>query len=209
MKTNLFTIDAKRNQLFLFALLLCFGFSIHAQKIEITPQFGYQVGAKWNYYGGYVKLKSSEHYGFTLDLSLSDNLQAEFFWAQENAAVAVKDFILYPREEEVGDARVDHFQFGLIHTFGYGDAKPFLGMSAGWSTFSPDANDFRSNSSFSLGFTGGLKYFFSDHLGIRLQGQLLMPVEWGGVYIGTGGSGVTTGGSILQLNFSGGLIIAL
>ena len=35
-----------------------------------------------------------------------------------------------------------------------------------------------------------------------------MPIEWGGVYISSGGGGVTTGGSILQLNFSGGLIFA-
>ncbi len=195
--------------LLLPVLVFLFIGSAHAQKFEITPQYGYQVGAKWNYYGGYVKLKSSDHYGFTLDLSLSDNLQAEFFWAQQNSTVAVKDVILYPREEEVTDARVDHFQLGLIHLFGYSDARPFVGMSAGWSTFSPDENDFRSNTSFTIGFTGGLKYFFSDRIGLRLQGQLLMPVQWGGFYIGTGGSGVTTGGSIVQLNFSGGLIIAI
>ncbi len=195
--------------LLLAVVVLLFSGSVHAQKFEITPQYGYQVGSKWNYYGGYVKLKSSDHYGFTLDLSLSDNLQAEFFWAQQNSTVAVKDVILYPREEDVTDARVDHFQFGIINTFGYSDAKPFVGMSAGWSTFSPDENDFRSNTSFTIGFSGGLKYFFSDHIGLRLQGQLLMPVQWGGFYIGTGGSGVTTGGSILQLNFSGGLIIAI
>lgn len=189
--------------------LLLTGISVEAQKLEITPQYGYQVGSKWNYYGGYVKLKSSDHYGFTLDFSLSDNLQAEFFWAQQNSTVAVKDVILYPREEDVTDARVDHFQFGVINTFGYSDAKPFVGMSAGWSTFSPDENDFRSNTSFTLGLSGGLKYFFSDRIGLRLQGQLLMPVQWGGFYIGTGGTGISTGGSILQLNFSGGLIIAI
>ena len=36
-----------------------------------------------------------------------------------------------------------------------------------------------------------------------------MPVGWGGIYIGGDGTGVTAGGSILQLNFSGGLIIGL
>ena len=196
-------------------VVMCVLFSIlvsleaQSQKFEITPQYGYQVGAKWNYYGGYVKLKSSDQYGFTANLSLSDNLQGEFFWARQNAAVAVKDVIFYPIEEEVTDAAVDHFQLGIIHTFGYSDALPFLGMSAGWSTFNPDDPEYNSTTSFSFGFTGGLKYFFSDHVGLRLQGQLLVPVQWGGVYLGTGGSGVYTGGSILQLNFSGGLIIAI
>jgi len=35
-----------------------------------------------------------------------------------------------------------------------------------------------------------------------------MPIDWGGVYLGNGGSGVTVGGTLLQLNFTGGLIFA-
>lgn len=188
---------------------LTFSLETQAQKFEITPQYGYQVGAKWNYYGGYVKLKASDQYGVTANISLSDNLQGEFFWAQQNSTVSVKDVIFYPVEEEVTEATVDHFQLGILHTFGYSDALPFVGMSAGWSTFNPDEPEYNSTTSFSFGFSGGLKYFFSDHVGIRLQGQLLVPVQWGGVYVGTGGGGVYTGGSILQLNFSGGLIIAI
>lgn len=190
-------------------VIILFSLDAQAQKFEITPQYGYQVGAKWNYYGGYVKLKSSDQYGITANLSFTDDIQGEFFWARQNSSVAVKDVVFYPVEEEVTDATVDHFQFGIIHMFGYSDARPFVGLSAGWSTFSPDEPEYNTTTSFSFGFSGGLKYFFSDHVGIRLQGQLLVPVQWGGVYLGTGGGGVYTGGSILQLNFSGGLIIAI
>ena len=194
---------------FCLSFVFLFFQEAEAQKFEITPQYGYQVGSKWNYYGGYVKLKASDQYGVTANLSLSDNIQGEFFWARQNTSVAVKDVVIYPVEEEVTDASVDHFQLGVIHTFGYSDALPFVGLSAGWSTFNPDEPQYNTTTSFSFGFSGGLKYFFSDHIGIRLQGQLLVPVQWGGVYLGTGGGGVYTGGSILQLNFSGGLIIAI
>ena len=196
-------------------IIACFVFGLflssdaQAQKFEITPQYGYQVGSKWNYYGGYVKLKGSDQFGITANVSFTDDIQGEFFWAQQNSTVAVKDVVFYPVEEEVTDATVDHFQFGIIHMFGYSDARPFVGLTAGWSTFSPDEPEYNTTTSFSFGFSGGLKYFFSDHVGIRLQGQLLVPVQWGGVYLGTGGGGVYTGGSILQLNFSGGLIIAI
>ena len=195
----------------LFGLFFVLAFTLesHAQKFEITPQYGYQVGSKWNYYGGYVKLKSSDQYGLTANLSLTDDIQGEFYWAQQNSSVAVKDVVFYPVEEEVTDVTVDHFQFGVIHMFGYSEARPFVGLSAGWSTFSPDEPEYNTTTSFSFGFSGGLKYYFTDHIGIRLQGQLLVPVQWGGVYLGTGGGGVYTGGSILQLNFSGGLIIAI
>ena len=181
----------------------------YAQKVEITPQYGYQVGAKYNYYGGYLKLKSSDQYGLTFGINASDDISVEFMWAQQNTDIRIKDFKFYPQETKLTDVVVNHYQIGAIHMFGYSDARPYAGLSAGWSTFNPDLDTFDGTTTFTLGISGGLKYFFSDRIGIRLQSQLLMPVSWGGVYVGGGGSGVTAGGSILQLNFSGGLIIGL
>ena len=130
-------------------------------------------------------------------------------WAQQNSKVSVQDFQFYPRETELTDVVVNHYQIGAVHMFGYSEARPFVGLSAGWSTFDPDMNIYNGTTTFTLGVSGGLKYFFTDRIGIRIQSQLLMPVSWGGVYVGGGGTGVTAGGSILQLNFSGGLIIGL
>jgi hypothetical protein len=180
-----------------------------AQKVEITPQYGYQVGAKYNYYGGYVKLKGSDQYGLTFGINATDEITVEFMWAQQNSKVSVQDFQFYPRETELTDVVVNHYQIGAVHMFGYSEARPFVGLSAGWSTFDPDMNIYNGTTTFTLGVSGGLKYFFTDRIGIRIQSQLLMPVSWGGVYVGGGGTGVTAGGSILQLNFSGGLIIGL
>ncbi|MGB5321316.1 hypothetical protein [Lutimonas sp.] len=180
-----------------------------AQKVEITPQYGYQVGAKYNYYGGYVKLKGSDQYGLTFGINATDEITVEFMWAQQNSKVSVQDFQFYPRETELTDVVVNHYQIGAVHMFGYSEARPFVGLSAGWSTFDPDMNIYNGTTTFTLGVSGGLKYFFTDRIGIRIQSQLLMPVSWGGVYLGGGGTGVTAGGSILQLNFSGGLIIGL
>ena len=98
---------------------------ITGQRLEITPQYGYQVGAKWNYYGGYVKLKSSDQYGLTASLNLSPEMQAEFLWVQQNSAVSIKDVIYFPREEEVSDIRVNHYQFGVIYKFGRDELVPF------------------------------------------------------------------------------------
>ena len=191
------------------AISLALAHSISAQKVEITPHYGYQVGAKYNYYGGYIKLKSSDQYGLTFGINASDDITLEFMWAQQNSSVRIKDFQFYPSETELTDVVVNHYQLGAIHMFGYNEARPFIGLSAGWSTFNPDIDLYDGTTTFTLGISGGLKYFFSNRIGIRIQSQLLMPVSWGGVYIGSGGGGVTAGGSILQLNFSGGLIVGL
>ena len=191
------------------AIALALSQAINAQKVEITPQYGYQVGAKYNYYGGYVKLKSSDQYGLTFGINATDDITVEFMWAQQNSDISIKDFQFYPRETALTDVVVNHYQIGAIHMFGYSEARPFIGLSAGWSTFNPDIDLYDGTTTFTLGISGGLKYFFTDRIGIRIQSQLLMPVSWGGVYIGSGGGGVSAGGSILQLNFSGGLIIGL
>ncbi len=198
-----------KNLLVVIAMLLAMTSTVHAQKIEITPQYGYQIGAKYNYYGGYVKLKSSDQYGLTFGVNATDDITVEFMWAQQNTSISIQDFQFYPQETELSDVVVNHYQIGAMHMFGYSEARPFVGLSAGWSTFNPDLDLYDGTTTFTLGISGGLKYFFTDRIGIRIQSQLLMPVGWGGVYIGGGGGGVTAGGSILQLNFSGGLIIGL
>ena len=186
-----------KNILFVIAIALALTGTAYAQKVEITPQYGYQVGAKYNYYGGYLKLKSSDQYGLTFGINATDDVTIEFMWAQQNSDVRIKDFQFAPQETELTDVVVNHYQIGAIHMFGYSEARPFIGLSAGWSTFNPDLNLYDGTTTFTLGVSGGLK------------SQLLMPVGWGGVYVGGGGGGVTAGGSILQLNFSGGLIIGL
>lgn len=189
-------------------LFLITTFTINAQKIEITPQYGYQIGSKYSYYGGYIKLTDSDQYGLTVGAPVGDDIQVEFMWAQQNTSVKVRDAIYYPGETFITDVIVNHYQIGAVHSFGYNDAQPYFGLSAGWATFNPDDKSYNSNTKFEMGISGGLKYFFSDHIGIRLQSQLLMPIEWGGVYVGSGGSGVQVGGTLLQLNFTGGLIFA-
>ena len=72
-----------KNILFIAVILLAVTHPFYAQKVEITPQYGYQVGAKYNYYGGYLKLKSSDQYGLTFGVNATDDITVEFMWAQQ------------------------------------------------------------------------------------------------------------------------------
>ncbi len=186
------------NKMLLLGLvLILLSFSAHSQKVEITPQYGYQIGAKYNYYGGFIKLAGSDQFGITMNIKMNSDIEAELVWVQQNSVVSVKDVILYPIETDISDITINHFQIGGIYLFDDTGAIPFFGMSVGWSTFSPDDSAFDSNTKFTIGITGGFKYFFTKNIGIRLQSQLLMPIDWGGVYVGGGGSGITVGGTIL------------
>ena len=186
-----------------------FSLGLKAQKVEITPQYGYQFGAKYSYYGGYVKFQDSDQYGLTFGINAADDVTIEFMWAQQNSTVSVQDFLLYPRETDLTDITTNHYQIGAIYMFDDDQLRPIVGASAGWSTWNPEEIKYNSNTTFTMGLSGGLKYFFTDRIGLRFQGQLLLPVNWGGFYLGSGGSGVYASGSILLFNITGGLIIGL
>lgn len=50
---------------------------------------------------------------------------------------------------------------------------------------------------------------FTDVIGLNLQGDLFFPVDWAGVYVGTGGSGISTGSTVILGGFSGGLVFRI
>ena len=205
----------KKNLLFT-ALALFMAVSTYAQ-IEITPQAGYQVGSKYNFYDGYMKLKASGSYGVTVDFDINPlGGQIEFMYAFQNADLNIKPN-RFSSEIFITKFNVHHLQVGFLQNFNDDeDLVPFGGMSVGMAIFSPQniesvdlGYDSENRTKFEFGFTGGAKYFFTDRIGIRLQAQLLIPIEWGGVYYSNGGSVYTSGGSLLQLNFTGGLIVRL
>lgn len=205
----------KKNLLFT-ALALFVAVSTCAQ-IEITPQAGYQVGSKYNFYDGYMKLEASGNFGVTVDFDINPlGGQIEFMYAFQNADLNIKPN-RFSSEIFITKFNVHHLQVGFLQNFNDDeDLVPFGGMSVGMAIFSPqniDSVDLDydpgNRTKFEFGFTGGAKYFFTDRIGIRLQAQLLIPIEWGGVYYSNGGSVYTSGGSLLQLNFTGGLIVRL
>jgi hypothetical protein len=69
---------------------------------------------------------------------------------------------------------------------------------------------------FAIGIGAGMKVMFTERIGIRLQGRLLMPMYFAGVGfyagIGTGGASsglsLNTGSVIFQGDFQGGLVFA-
>ena len=184
--------------------------SVFAQ-IEITPQAGYQIGSKYSYNGGYIKLKDSPQFGVTLNVDINDmGGQVEVMYAYQNAELRVQDYFFYPFETFISDVVTHHVQFGFIQNFNEDEAlRPFAGLSGGFTVFDPSDSFLASRTKFAFGLTGGVKYFFTDRIGMRIQAQLLMPIEWGGVYYTNGGGVITTGGTLVQLNFTGGLIFRL
>ncbi|MCK5816360.1 MAG: hypothetical protein KAH07_10500, partial [Flavobacteriaceae bacterium] len=113
------------------------------------------------------------------------------------------------------DSRFDHYQLGSLHEFSSDDIRPFLKASLGASYYRIlNSNSFNDSSwEFSGSIGGGVKIFFNERIGLRLQTNLILPMRWsgGGVYCGPYGcsGGTSFHVPLVHWEVSGGLIVKM
>ncbi len=208
-----------RTLLTVFAILFSLTF-LQGQVVEITPTYGYQFGAKYNYGSNYLKIGDSGMFGIAVGYEVRSDYMIEVSYINMNSDLRIRDRIASPTESGLSDMNVDWFMIGGTRYFGNDQVKPFFGGQLGLSVFSPKnvnteiaPRGLDSVTSFSFGFKGGVVVMLSEKVGINLQGNLLFPVQWGGFYVGAGtggvGAGINTGTTIVMGGFSGGLVFRL
>jgi len=185
--------------------------------IEITPTFGYQWGGSVQGYEGEVDVDDGAQYGLILGYRVQKELVVEFFWSYLPSRAQFEPYYLTSVDPDLVGASTDlgthYFQLNALYEMGRGKTKPFLGAGAGIVMFSPENSKYETNVYAAMNFSGGVKIYLSEKLGLRLQGRLLMPlyVTGGGFYVGTGGTGVSVGAGvpIVQGDLSAGLMIII
>jgi hypothetical protein len=197
-------------------ILFIISFSTHAQTIEITPSYGFQFGTKVNYGPNYIKINNSDQYGITLGFETFDDVMAEIYYFHQGTELLIRDIILSPSENRLSDLSVDWILLGATKYFPSGKIRPFAGGALGMVIFSPkNENTFIINSSlgsstkFAFTFKAGVNIMFSDRVGLNLQGNLMLPVEWGGIYVGGGPGGVSGGVGVSSTTLIGGFSTGL
>ena len=200
----------------LLSLLFAF-FNGQSQTIEITPSYGYQFGTKLNYGASYIKAESSDQYGISVAVEMDDDFMVGVAYTRMSTELNIRDRLVNDGiEATLSDLNFDWILLEGTRYFQTGKARPFAGGGLGMVIVSPQNVDFNfaprgleSQTRFAFSFKGGVNIMFSDRVGLNLQGNLYVPVVWGGLYIGTGGSGVSAGSTTIMGGFSGGLVFLL
>ncbi len=120
------------------------------------------------------------------------------------------------------DVVSNYFQIGAISKFYNSrstNVQPFGSVSLGATWFDPTANENSKYDSytdvwrFSIIAGLGVKFMFSDRVGVMVRGRLMMPMSFAGTsfYVGTGGAGLALNSWVapLQGDFNAGLVIKL
>jgi len=198
-------------------VLLIVPFESSAQrKVEITHFVGYQFGGRIRFYEGELRVKDNANFGVALSTEIRPNVQFEVSWSQMKTSANFRPNYDYEYLSGSFDVNVNYFQAGGIWEMDKGKLRPYGLFSLGATWFDAKKSSIEDAWRFSIALGGGLKIWLSDHIGIRLQGRLLLPMYFSGAGlfcgIGTGGSGcgvsVGTGSTIVQGDFTGGLIFA-
>jgi hypothetical protein len=204
-------------------LVICFSTivsSAWSQGIEITPSYGFQFGSKLNYGPNYIQIDDSDQYGLTLAYELDSGLMAEITYFHHSTQLNVRDVILGSQEVRISDLNADWVLIGATQYFKDEKVKPFAGAGLGLVFVAPKNENssivnrgFDNLTKFTFSFKTGANIMFSEVVGLNLQFNLLLPIQWGGFYAsgGSGGfsSGVGVSSTTVIAGFSGGLVFKL
>lgn len=186
-------------------------------QIEINAYAGYVPASHtmYNYNGYRLRIQDAGNYGIGVGVATPIGAVAELSYMRFSSTITQDGGIIEVVKPQ--PISVEYYQLGVNKPFMDDDkVVPYGLLSLGLSRFNPknDPNDYFR---FAVNAGLGLKYYFTESVGIRLQVRMLMPLFFNGVGfgcgIGTGGGGCGGGASfgteILQADFSGGVVLKI
>ena len=174
--------------------------------LEITGYTGWMLGGKVNFYDGSIKIEDGQNWGIILGYKVAPEVMIEVMYNRLVSDLTLREYASDPYVYT--KIATNYIQVGGTREFMDDVFRPFLGASMGATIFSDQEGNDGDRWRFSFGLGGGIKIFPIEHLGFRLQARMLVPLYFNGIWVGTGGSGVVTSSTIVQGDFTGGIIVA-
>ena len=204
-------------QLVIFLTLSAFVFQVQAQRMDLSVDYGYQLGTKLNYGSNYLKATDGGFFRGIAGFEVGSGTMLELTYMKMNTELLIRDALISPTEDRLSDLSMDWIHLGSNRYFDVSsDFTPFFGLSAGVTIFTPKNEntaitnrDLTSTTEFSFALKGGVIFNLSDVVGIKIQADLMFPVSWGGVYVNGFGTTVYTSGTTVMGAFSGGLVFTI
>jgi hypothetical protein len=144
-------------------------------RFELTPTFSYNFGGTITaedsrFFEFDLEADDSEAYGITFGIPLSPWAQIELLASRQQTQLSYERG-LFGGNRGVADFDVSYYHVGGLFQFGNGQIHPFFVASLGIANLNPDVPGARAENKFSGSIGGGVKIFFTDNVGLRLEGR--------------------------------------
>jgi len=204
----------------LVTLIVAFAFSpvLKAQDLEIHAYTGWMFGfsANYNYSINSGKLKNvdAQNYGLTLNYRLQGIVMLEIGYMRMDSYFEDRGGYLNETRNSIAVA-TEYYQIGGLKELADGKARPYGLFTLGAVRYSPKDPGFSDSWKFAFNFGLGAKVYFgeAERIALRVQGRLMMPINWAGLGVSCGsggcGSGVTLGSTIIEGDLTAGLVVVL
>lgn len=196
----------------LLIALLAFTFGvINAQRVEITPTFGYTFSGTVEGYNGTYDLQNDLLLGAKLDVQFLDHTYFELSFRRNDPELY---YIERNQEPAQTNTVTAHYMAGVMQEFTEGNFRPYGIISLGLSRYHDKGASDWKKWFFSTEFGLGTKIFINDYFGFRFQASVTTPwdFEGGGMYWDIGGgtsANLNFGIPIAHWDLSGGIIISI
>lgn len=164
-----------------FAVLIVFitlSSSIKAQKFEIIPFAGYQTSARINAYQGYFRVNDGINYGAAVNFGANDGYKIELSYSRMASSLTYT----YDNVTEMKcDLGLTYISIGgVVQINPENMVVPFGKIALGGAYYKSLNTDLEKESVMHFSFAGGAKIYLNDHIGVRLQATLHLPVYYVG-----------------------------
>jgi hypothetical protein len=186
---------------------------------ELSATYGSMWGGNVESSMGTFRLGTGGSMGFALDVPVRSGTTVELSYTRQDGTLDLDSYGV----TTLADMSVNYFQIGTLQSLRPGRVIPFILGTLGATYYSPDVKSFtigeetfslESTTKFSLNLGLGLKAYFGEaqRVGLRASFKVL-PTFYntsGGMWVGTGGGGVSfSGSSIWQYEAAAGLTVRL
>ena len=170
MQRNLVVITL--NYLLSIALLTLFSNNIclaFERKLELVPLVGFRAGGSFEDEVSESKL-GIDHglcYGMALNYDFNPDSQLQLLWTRQDTEVKTPS-----GPDPKLDFSIDYLHFGSTYSGYYTETiRVYVIASLGATYLKPDHSNYDDELYFSAGLGGGIKYYFTDHIGFVLEAR--------------------------------------
>jgi len=160
---------------------------------------------------GELRIENNLNYGLAFDVRTSDDLLIEILYNRSDTKVRFKQEY-YDTVKTLFDMSIEYFQTGAHIETEAGQFRPFAAFTIGATYFNPKNDNYDSDWKFSFTTGGGVKYYFTNNIGLRLQWRFLVPIYFSStsIFCNNGYCGIIVSGGtyLLQYDLTAGLVLS-